>query len=359
MNRISLNRANAILIFVVLSIGILYVGRTFLVPLTFALILTFLLIPVSQKLERWGVGRAWATLLCVLLFLAFVAIYGWIIYAQIASFANDWPQMQLKLKESIEKLQQFIQREFNVTPKRQMQALRDGISRLSSSGGTFIQSALGGLAGLLAGLVLVVLYLFFLLWKREKFKAFLLKLAPSDSRPTMNHALSEIRRVSARYLIGRLISMAFLALFYAIGLSIIGLKNAVLMSLVSVIPTLIPYLGAYVGASFPLFMALMDGSSNLLMPTVAILIVAQIIDNNIIEPLVMGAELDLSPIFTIIAIVLGELIWGIPGMILFEPLFAIIRITCAHIPALHPYNFLLENEVEEPKWVGKVKKWVS
>ena len=62
-------------------------------------------------------------------------------------------------------------------------------------------------------------------------------------------------------------------------------------------------------------------------------------------------------LFTIVAIVLGELVWGISGMILFIPMFAILKIICDHIPSLHPYSFLLANEVEEPHWVNTVKKW--
>lgn len=140
------------------------------------------------------------------------------------------------------------------------------------------------------------------------------------------------------------------------GCPIAGLENAVLVSLIAVIPTLIPYVGAFIGAAFPLATVLVSGSPDLFLPVAAVLIAAQVIDNNIIEPLVMGAKLNLSPIFTIVAIVLGELIWGIPGMILFEPLLAIIRIVCDHVPALHPYSFLLADEVEEPEWIGKVKE---
>ncbi|MDQ4140875.1 MAG: AI-2E family transporter, partial [Bacteroidota bacterium] len=97
------------------------------------------------------------------------------------------------------------------------------------------------------------------------------------------------------------------------------------------------------------------GSFGMVLPIIIVLILAQIIDNNIIEPLVEGNSLNLSPIITIVAIVLGELIWGIAGMILFIPMFAILRIICDHIPALHSYGYLLRNDVKEPKWVEKVK----
>jgi len=94
-------------------------------------------------------------------------------------------------------------------------------------------------------------------------------------------------------------------------------------------------------------------------PIAIILVVAQVIDNNIIEPLVEGQSLDISPLFTILSLALGELVWGLPGLILFMPLFAILKIICDHIPSLYPYAFLLANEVAEPKWVQGLKRFIK
>ena len=169
--------------------------------------------------------------------------------------------------------------------------------------------------------------------------------------------LAQITKVAGQYLSGRMLSMLFLWIFYAIGFSIVGLDNALLLSLIAVLPTLIPYVGAFIVGFFPLVMALVGGASGQVLPTVGVLVAAQVLDNNVIEPLVMGARLNLSPFFTIIGIVAGELVWGVPGMILFEPMLAVVRILCSHVPALHPYAFLLEDEVPEPRWVQKVKGW--
>ncbi|GAB3996976.1 AI-2E family transporter [Spirosoma daeguense] len=349
---IPLSRINAVLAFAVLSVLILYVGRPFLIPLAFAGLLALLLLPISRRLERWGIGRIWATFLCVLLFLLFIAVFLGVLYAQAASFAEDIP----RLVKVFNQLQAQIEQRFDISSEEQLQFIKKKLATLLESSGRSISAFMGVLGTIITELVLIVLYLFFLLWKREKYKNFILKLTPAENKAAMADALGQISRVSARYLSGRIFSMAFLGIYYSIGLSIVGLDKAILMSMVAVLPTLIPYVGAFVGGFFPVLMALLTGTPDLLIPTVAVLVSAQVIDNNIIEPLVMGAELDLSPIFTIIAVVLGELIWGVPGMILFEPLFAVTRIICAHIPELSPYRYLLENELEEPGWVARLKK---
>ncbi len=355
MRSISIYKLTAMLLFSILAVVALYYGRLFFIPLAFAILLTMLMVPVSRWLEKHGVGRVAATLLCILLFLLFIAFIFLVITLQAASISEDLPQIQQKLQQSLDIAQQWIQKEYGVAPQEQIQFVREQITKFSQSANKYFTTVLSGALGLITSFVLVILYMFFLLWKREKYEEFMLKLFSDESKPTAKDTIHQIRKVAAQYLVGRLISMLFLAVFYNIGFSIIGIENAILISLVAVLPTIIPYVGAFVGGVFPLLMALVSGSAGMVLPTAGVLVAAQVIDNNIIEPLVMGAKLNLSPMFTIIAIVAGELIWGIPGMILFEPLFSIIRIVCAHVPGLHPYSFLLEDELEEPGWISKVK----
>ncbi|WP_207430370.1 AI-2E family transporter [Sabulibacter ruber] len=355
MNSFSLNRVNSILLFGILSVVALYYGKVFLIPLAFAIVFAMLMTPVSRWFENRGISRIPATLLCIFIILLFVGLIFLVISLQAASFSKDLPQIQSKLQETVTVAQQWIQQRFGVAPQEQISFVQEQISKLSQSANKFLTGLVGGAVGIITSFALIILYLFFLMWKREKYEAFFLKIFSGDEKPVTVETLQEITKVSAQYLVGRLISMLFLAICYGIGFSIIGMKNAILISLVAVLPTIIPYVGSIIGGAFPILMAFVSGSTGMVVPVVIVLVVAQVIDNNLIEPLVMGSKLNISPIMTIFAIVLGELIWGIPGMILFEPLFAIIRIICDHIPKLHPYGYLLEDDVAEPNWFGKIR----
>ncbi|GAB2957169.1 hypothetical protein GCM10027048_24520 [Hymenobacter coalescens] len=359
MRNASLTRTNQVLLLLVLSALVLYFGRSFLVPLAFAAVLAMLLAPVAGWLERRHLGRVGSALLCLLLLLAFLGGCIWVVGAQAANISEQLPQIQQKLQQLLQQGQQFIEQRFGVAPQEQIRFVEKQIRSFGQSANRYLTTSLKGLGGLLSALVLTLLYLFFLLWGRAKIREFFLQLAPEGQRGEMGQMLNQMRRVAAQYLTGRLLSMLFLAVFYAVGFTVFGLKNALLLAVVAVLPTLIPYIGAYIGALFPLTMALVGSSSGQVLPVVGVLAAAQVIDNNIIEPVVMGRQLNLSPIFTIVALVAGELLWGIPGMILFEPLLAIIRIGCSHVPALKPYAFLLEDEAEEPRWVGKLKAMVG
>lgn len=355
MNHIPLSRLNGILLLIVLSGAILYVGRPVLVPLFFAILIGMLLLPVCNWMENKGVSRFWSTLVGVLIILLFVGSIFAIIAAQGSALADDWPKMQARGEKIIADARNYIQEQYGIGPQEQITYLQKGVSKVSASGGKFFSNIFSTLTGFLTGLVLTLLYFFFLMWKREKYEEFILKLTDEKNKTTVRNELHEITRVSSQYLTGRLISMAFLALVYTIGFSIVGLPNAILISLVAIVPTIVPYIGAFVGGFFPLAMVFVGGSPDMFLPVVLILVVAQIIDNNIIEPLAEGESLHIGPIWTIFTLVLGEFVWGVPGMILFMPLIAVIKIICDHIPSLHPYAFLLNNEVGTPKFVTKLR----
>ncbi|MBC3539955.1 AI-2E family transporter [Rufibacter sediminis] len=356
MKGTSIFRLNARLLFLVLAVVLLYFGRLFLIPVGFALLLSLLMLPLGRKLEQWGVSRIWATLLCILLIVLLIAGVLLLLIAQAVNISEDWPQMQPKLEQLISSVQEWIRQQFGVAPQEQIRMVQEQIKKFSESANKLGTSLLKGSLGLLSSFVLVLLYMFFLLWKREKYQEFFLRLFKEERHAKVNQVLDQIKKVAGQYLAGRLISIAFIAAFYAIGFSIIGLENALLVAPIAAIPILVPYVGAFVGSAFPLVFALASGSTDLVLPTMLVIVGAQIIDNNFIEPLAMGAKLNLSPIFTIVAVVSGELVWGVAGMILFEPLFAVIKILCDQVPALHPYGYLLGNEVKEPGWLMKLKK---
>src|SRR5688572_30104748 len=109
MKSISIYRLNAIILLGILFVVAMYYGRTFLIPLSFAIILSMLMLPVSRKLEKWGINRFWSTMLCILIILLFVAGFILVIAAQAASFSEDLPQIQKKLHELIDNLQAWLE----------------------------------------------------------------------------------------------------------------------------------------------------------------------------------------------------------------------------------------------------------
>jgi predicted PurR-regulated permease PerM len=360
MNSVSIYRVNAVLLLALLSVIILYYGRIFLIPLAFGILLAMLLLPVSRKLESWGVGRVWSVWLCILLILVVLALSVLVISAQLNNFLNDLPRIHQKVQQMIDALQRWLEARGGADPERLIAMVKKNIGQLGQATSNSIKSVFLGTIGGIATTGLVLVYVFFLLWKREKYEKFLLKLSQEQNRNQVRQVLAQSTQVASEYLGGRLISMLALAFFYAVGFLAVGLKNALLLALIAVIPTIIPYLGPFIGGFFPLAMALTSGEPGQAISVLIILVVVQALDNYFIEPFVLGANLDMSPFITIVSIIIGELLWGVAGMILFVPLVAVLKIFFDHIPRLHPYAYLLGEEGEGnsmPGWIDKIKAW--
>ena len=144
----------------------------------------------------------------------------------------------------------------------------------------------------------------------------------------------------------------------AIGLSLVGVQNAILLAGVAAIMTLIPYVGTVLGGLFPVIMALATEDS--IQPALwaaGVLFFIQTVDNYFIEPNIVGGEVNLSALTTIVMLIVGGLIWGAAGMILFLPITGIIKIVCDHVEQLKPIGHLLG----EPggKQPSKIKLWIQ
>jgi predicted PurR-regulated permease PerM len=126
---------------------------------------------------------------------------------------------------------------------------------------------------------------------------------------------------------------------------------------------IVPFVGNITGTSLTILMALTQGGGGGMI--IGILItygLVQFIQTYILEPMIVGSEVNINPLFTILGIILGELVWGIPGMILAIPILGILKIVCDHIPSLQPYGFLIGEEKKKKKGIGlfeKIKKRFS
>src|SRR5690349_22225494 len=87
--------------------------------------------------------------------------------------------------------------------------------------------------------------------------------------------------------------------------------------------------------------------------------IVKFLQTYILEPLVVGGEVNINPLFTVVVLVVGELVWGIPGMVLAIPLLGIVKIICDHIEPLKPYGFLIgqERKGKRKGIIDKIKSW--
>ena len=330
----------------------------FLVPFTIATLLAMILLPVERKLTNWGIGKGWAVLLSDLLLLGFFIGVFFIVGTQIQNITEDWPQYKKKLQPRIEQVQQYIQNKTGMSEKEQQDQVEKA---LNSKGANSGQKILSKITSTGARFLLIFVYIFFFMYYRQKFKKSILNFISPENRDNASKMLGNFSKVSQQYLFGRFLLILFLSVIYSIGLSIVGIKHAILISIISALLSLIPYLGNVIGIFLALAMSLLSGGS--IMSMIGVLIVffiAQFFESYVLEPYVVGHKVELNPVLTLIGVVVGGYIWGIAGMIIAIPVMGILKVVFDNVPLLNPLGYILdEHDVGSENGIFKKLKKIG
>ncbi len=347
-------RVNQRLLFWVLLIVIMHYGRTFLVPLVFAALLAMLMAPLCRKLDK-KMSRGWSTLICVfLLFTGLLVMFG-VLAGQVAAFSNDLPEFKKKAEEFVSQGQSWFEERFNISEERQKELVKEHLQSAGNTAGKYIGGLVGGVAAILTSMVLTLVYTFLLLYHKEKYTLFFLKIFSKEERSEVREVIDKVSDVSQKYLMGRVMSILILIVLYATGLLIVGVDYAILLAAVAGLLAFIPYVGTVAGGLFPVLMALVTQDFQTALWAGAVIAGIQVVDNYFIEPYVVGGEVNLSALTTILAIIAGGMVWGAAGMILFIPLLGIAKIIFDHVAQLKPYGYLIGDPGGQAS--SKVKSW--
>lgn len=359
-------KGNLILLLFFLIFGGLYLGRTFFIPLTYAAVLAMLMTPLCEKLEAEGVHKVLATFLCVLLLIVFILGLGTILSTQFSSFSENIPQIEQRISQTLREAQMYISETFGISPEEQDELVQGDSSGESSAGTSVFLSAvtafLSSFTSILGNSLLTLVYLFMLLFYRKHFAGFILKLVRNNQRERAQKVIDDSAKVAQQYLVGRGLLMLNLFILYSIGLSLIGLNNAIILAFIAALFSIIPYIGNVIGVAIPLLMAFtQDEGITLVLWVLVVFSLIQFFESYFLEPYVVGAEVDIHPFFTIVIIIVGELVWGISGMILAIPLLGIVKIIFSNIDEMEPYAYLIGDTTggNSSGFRKKIKGWFS
>jgi predicted PurR-regulated permease PerM len=341
------------LLLIFLVIAGLYCAKEFLIPLVIGGILATLFLPFSHFMEKRKIPKGLAVFICLLTLLAIIAtlfsLLGW----KISELINDVTLIKEKGIETITRIQEYIFNHLGISVEQQTQIIQG--EKPSISG--MMQMVLGSLTALFTNFIFVLAYVFFLLYYRSHIKNFLLKLTAAAQRDEMEQVISSCTTVSQQYLVGLAKMIGCLWIMYGIGFSVIGVENALFFAVLCGLFEIVPFIGNIMGTTLTVLVtALHGGNPTMLVSIVIIYGIVQFIQGWVLEPFIVGAQVKINALFTIIALVIGELIWGIAGIILAIPMLAIFKILCDHIEPLKPYGFLIGEIETNNKSEGFVKK---
>ena len=323
-------------------LALLYFGQKLFIPLSFALLISLILYPAT----RWLEGRGWPTILAVLssMGVLLLALSGLIILLvqQFTQFLSRWPLIQQKLESAVNQLANTAGSFLGFSDIEQQEWINTLITNATEYLLNWLPESLHTAGINFVLLLLVPFYVILILYYRRLLLEFLHRLIKQLSFVELNKMLNDSIHTYYNFIKGMTLIYLIVGVLNSIGLALLGIPNAVLFGFVASILTFIPYVGITVGALLPTAISwLIYDSLWYPLGVLIVFVFVQILEANVIFPLVLGHHLKINALAAIVVIVMGGLLWGAAGMILFLPFVAIFKLVIEHIDKNHPIAILL------------------
>ncbi len=351
-------KLSCILISIVILGFLAIIGEQILIPMVLGLLIAILLMPLSRFMEkRLRFPRSVSSILASLLALAIIGGVIYVLSLQVAKLANDWPQFQKQFIDLTDDLQSWISRTFGVRRKDQLVFLNDTAKKSISTGTAILEKALTSIGYVLMLTAFTFLFtLFFLLYRTHLLK-FLVASFSETYHKTVFEIIDNIQFMVKKYLVGLFLQMLIVTILSLIAYTIIGVKYNFMLAILTGILNILPYIGILtallIGA---LITFATSGVSHVLFIVIAIVVI-HAIDGNIIMPRVVGSKVKINSLIVIIGLVIGEMLWGIAGMLLTIPVLAILKIIFDRVEGLQSWGFLMGEDEDVPIFKSTFDKY--
>jgi predicted PurR-regulated permease PerM len=316
-----------VLEFLVLTVLILYIGKSLFISLGFAFLISIVLYPLCQWFENKGVPRTLAISIPFFFMISIFVGLGYLLLTYVLNVVSELDQMKLKLRELIHEFNVLIADKLGFNAEKQTEVLQNVIDDLGSSvfaesGGTVLS-----LSENLFFLVMIPIFAFLILLYRHKLTNALYGLFPSSNRNDLYRIISETVKTYYSFIRGMLLIYIIVGILNSIGLAVIGVPNPILFGFIVSVFTFIPYFGIIIASLLPITVAWMTYDSVWYpVAVVAWFAIVQILEAYLIFPLIIGKRLQVNILVMFIMIILGGMLWGAAGMILFIPIVSLVKI---------------------------------
>ncbi|HEX3983267.1 MAG TPA: AI-2E family transporter [Acidisoma sp.] len=359
-----------ILLVSVVVVAALYFAKTVLIPITLAVLLSFVLGPVVALLRRLHLPKVAAVLLAVLLALLVILLLGGVIGMQIADLAGSLPRYQATFMHKFDAVQGAI--------TQHLQALMSHFGRMAEgfpghhAGGpaappapaasgndnsqlvtlapeqrppstlSLLQTFLAPVVAPIETVGIVIVFAIFFLLQKEDLRDRLIRLFGSSDLHRTTAAIDDAGDRLSRYFLAQTGINAGFGVVICAGLTFLGLPNPILWGVLAMLMRFVPYIGAPISALLPIALAAaIDPHWGLAISTLVLFLVAEGITGQIVEPMTYGSTTGLSPVAVLVVAVFWGWIWGPIGLILSTPLTLCLVVLGRHVKRLEFFDVLL------------------
>lgn len=327
-----------VLLLVALVVLTIHIGQSVLVPLLVSFALTMMIEPIVEWYERHGLSRNPAvlmgmgsTLAVIILVLLFLVPSVW---AQLGESVDKAPEalraISGRVHDVIEYAKTHLSSEVLHKLEDSVEGFKNDPGAITSRVGAWLTSGLFGLVNLgstALGLLIVPFFVYYLLLDWKRLREGIDQRFPDRYRPAGTALLDEIGNVIRGYVQGRVLVALGMSIIYGFGLFLLGVPLWAGIGLIAGLIGIIPYLGVLSGLTLALAFAALNGAGLIkLASVVGVFIVAQLIEDYILTPRLIGDRLELHPMIVFIALIVAGDLFGLLGLVLAIPVVAVIKV---------------------------------
>jgi predicted PurR-regulated permease PerM len=322
----------------------IYIGQFIIVPIVFATIVAVLLNPFVNFLIKKRIGKILAISIAVILTLALIIGIFYLASTQISLFRESYPQLRDKFNVASYQFINWFSEKFDIRVSKinawTKETQNDAIDNFE------LGQKITEMGRFLMIMFLLPVYLFMILYYKSLLLEFVRKLFRSEHQMVVEEVLTNTKKIIQSYLVGLFFEMIIIAILNSAGLLLLGIDYAIILGATGAILNIIPYIGGIIGIGLPMVVAFVTKDS-ITYPLLVFMIYVfiQFVDNHYIIPKIVASRVQINALMSIIVVLIGGAVWGVPGMFLSIPLTAILKVIFDHIESLKPLGFLLGNIV--------------
>ena len=335
---------------IILSIAGLYHGGGFFIPISFALLISFILVPIIRFLENKGLNSVLAILITFILIIILLGGLSYFFSSQIATIISDFKSFKAEFTSLLDSLIEMYNEDFYFLPPINADILVNNIQEfIQTSGKDILGTTLMQTTSFLASFVLVPVYVFLLLLYRKGIVKGILLFFKKEQRADVKEILYNVQSVGKDYIVGLITVMFIMTVLNSACLLIIGVDYAIMFGGLAALLIVIPYIGTYIGASLPVLYALVTLGPGAALAVIICFVCIHLLESNYLTPKIVGSNTNVNALAAFTALILGGFIWGISGMVLAIPFTAMVKKVFIRVSGLQPVALLLGEELFDEK----------
>lgn len=321
--------------------SVLSIGQEIILPLIYAGIIAISLSPAVGWFISKKIGRALSILIVLTIATLIIASFVVLLCSQASLLSEAWPTLTTKFQALLNQGIGWASDSFGISSRKINAWIADTKSDIIDNSGSAIGLTLTTVGGVLATALLTPVYVFMILFYQPHLIEFTHRICGDNNDEKVSEILTETKGIIQSYLVGLFAEFAIIATLNSMGLLLLGIEYALLLGILGALLNIVPYLGGLVAMVLFMVVALITKSPIFVLYVAGLYGVIQLIDNNYIVPRIIGSKVKLNALVSLLAVILGAALWGIPGMFLSIPLMAILKLIFDRIEPLKSWGFLL------------------